>query len=123
MSTPPFSRRFEFPTTVRAHQSDELHQDEPNESGLQSAPITEDESDSGPTTEHISTFARYECISEEESWIDNVFRNAYRDHSGAETAISSGAMQLPQIGTRFSGFDLLEELGHGAMSNVYLARQ
>jgi len=123
MSTPPLSDRFEFPTTVRAGHVEVLADHELNESGLESAPNPFDDSDSGPPTEQVPSFAKYECISNDESWVDDLFRIAYQDHTGSDTAINSGIFQLPEIGARYFGFNLLEELGRGAMGNVYLAHQ
>jgi serine/threonine protein kinase/predicted Zn-dependent protease len=52
-----------------------------------------------------------------------VFSALYHDDPRTAFSFAEAATRLPEVGSKFLGFHLLEELGRGAFARVYLARQ
>src|SRR3954464_1604736 len=53
----------------------------------------------------------------------DVFREIHEARPEAAVRLARAVTQLPEAGTNFRGFRLLEELGRGAFGRVFLARQ
>jgi serine/threonine protein kinase/tetratricopeptide (TPR) repeat protein len=53
----------------------------------------------------------------------NLFRDMHRSAPAAADKLAEALTDLPEAGTTFLGFELMQELGRGAFGRVYLARQ
>jgi serine/threonine protein kinase/tetratricopeptide (TPR) repeat protein len=52
-----------------------------------------------------------------------VFRDLHRSDPAAAEQLAVALTALPEVGSRYSGFELIQELGRGAFARVFLARQ
>src|SRR5262249_51186149 len=63
------------------------------------------------------------CTALHDSTEAQVFRDAYRADPAAADRLADALTALPQVGSRFAGFQLTRELGRGAFARVFLAEQ
>ncbi len=61
--------------------------------------------------------------SSHDDWDDSCFRELSSVDPDTAIRLASAARQLPKVGDRFLGFELVGELGQGVFGRVYLARQ
>ncbi len=66
------------------------------------------------------SFSTSECL---EAASQQLFQDLHRRDPSAAERLADGVLALPEVGTEFAGFHLLEELGRGAFGRVFLARQ
>jgi serine/threonine protein kinase/Tfp pilus assembly protein PilF len=63
------------------------------------------------------------CASVDGSIAANLFRDVHRYDPKAAERLARAVKTMPEVGTHFLGFHLVEELGRGAFGRVFLAHQ